>query len=465
MANVNAEKAAAIIEAVGGKDNVSSVSHCMTRLRLVLKDESIASDEKVKNVDGIIGVAHAGGQYQVIVGQSVPKVYDEVVKMGVSAGGSVDENLDGPKEKLTFKNVGKNILNYLSGSMVQMIPIMIGAAMFKTLEVLLGPDLLKIITPESDMYRLLDFLYEAGFYFMPIYIGYAAAKKLNASQVLGMFMGGILVAPSLINIVNAGEPFTVFGIPMRLVNYSQSVMPILICVWLLSVIEKFFKKVIPDALSTIFVPFLTMLVMAPVGLCFAAPIGNFVGDFVGGALNWLAGHGGFVACIVISALWEFLVMTGMHTVILMPGIMNLLMGNPDSCVMVSGGNATWAAFGMALGAFLRLRNKKEKALAGGYFVSGFVGGVTEPVLYGIGMKYKKTFICLMIGGALAGLYAGLTHVTVYLLGATNFLSILGYVAGGTGNLVNALIADAIAMFGTAALVYFFGFDKDDPNIR
>lgn len=210
---------------------------------------------------------------------------------------------------------------------------------------------------------------------------------------------------------------------------------------------------------------MTMLVMAPVGLCFAAPIGNFVGDFVGGALNWLAGHGGFVACIVISALWEFLVMTGMHTVILMPGIMNLLMGNPDSCVMVSGGNATWAAFGMALGAFLRLRNKKEKALAGGYFVSGFVGGVTEPVLYGIGMKYKKTFICLMIGGALAGLYAGLTHVTVYLLGATNFLSILGYVAGGTGNLVNALIADAIAMFGTAALVYFFGFDKDDPNIR
>lgn len=465
MANVNSEKAAAIIEAVGGKDNVSSVSHCMTRLRLVLKDESRANDEAVKKVDGIIGVVHAGGQYQIIVGQSVPKVYDEVVKMGVSAGGSIDENLDAPKEKLTLKSAGKNILNYLSGSMVQMIPIMIGAAMFKTLEVLLGPDLLKLITPESDLYRLLDFLYEAGFYFMPIYIGYAAAKKLNASQVLGMFMGGILVTPGLLNIVNAGEPFTVFGIPMRLVNYTQSVMPILICVWILSYVEKFFKKVIPDALSTIFVPFLTMLVMAPVGLCAAAPIGSFVGDFVGGALNWLAGHGGFLACIVISALWEFLVMTGMHTVILLPGIMNLLMGNPDSCVMVSGGMATWAAFGMALGAFLRLKDKKEKALAGGYFVSGFVGGVTEPVLYGIGMKYKKTFICLMIGGALAGLYAGLTHVTVYLLGATNFLSVLGYVAGGTGNLVNSLIADAIAMFGTAALVYFFGFDKDDPAIK
>ena len=465
MANVNAEKANQIIEAVGGKDNIASASHCMTRLRLVLKDESKASDDKVKAIDGIIGVAHAGGQYQIIVGQSVPKVYEEVLKNGVAAGGVIDENLDQTKTKPTLKSIGGSILNYLSGTMVQMIPIMIGAAMFKTVQVVLGPDLLKLITPESDLYRLMDLLYNAGFYFMPIYIGYAAAKKLNASPVLGMFMGGVLIVPDLINIVNAGEPFTVYGLPMRLVNYSQSVMPVIICVWLLSYVEKFFKRVIPDALSTIFVPFLTMAVMIPVALCAAAPIGSVLGDLVGGGLNAMAAHGGALASLVISALWEFLVMTGMHQVVLLPGIINLLSGNPDTCVMVSAGNATWAAFGMALGAFLRLKDKKEKSLAGGYFVSGFVGGVTEPALYGIGMKYKKPFICLAIGGALAGLYTGLTHVTIYLLGATNFLSILGYVAGGTGNLVNALIGDAIAMFGTAALTYFFGFDKDDPAVK
>ncbi|MBQ4251858.1 MAG: PTS transporter subunit EIIC [Erysipelotrichaceae bacterium] len=465
MANLNAEKAAQIVEAVGGKDNISNVSHCMTRLRLVLKDESKANDAAVKNIDGIIGVARAGGQYQIIVGQSVPKVYAEVLNLGVTGAGSVDENLDGPKEAFSLKNFGKGILNYLSGTMVQLIPIMIAAAMFKTVNVLLGPDLLKIITPESDTYRLFDFLYEAGFYFMPIYIGYAAAKKLNASPMLGLFMGGILVAPSLINIVNAGQPFKVFGIAIRLVNYSQSVMPVILCVFVLSYVEKFLKKVIPDALATIFVPFLTMFIMAPLSLWILAPLGSIVGDFVGAALNGMAAHGGFLACMVIAGLWEFLVMTGMHTVILLPGIMNLLQGNPDSCVMVAGGMATWAAFGMALGAFLRLQDKKEKALAGGYFISGFVGGVTEPVLYGVGMKYKKTFICLFIGGAIGGLYAGLTHVTVYLLGATNFLSVLGYVAGGTGNLINSLIADAIAMFGTAALVYFFGFDKNEPAIQ
>ena len=464
MANLNAEKAAAIIEAVGGKDNVSNVSHCMTRLRLTLKDESVVNDEAVKAIDGIIGTVRAGGQYQIIVGQSVPKVYDEVVKMGVAAGGSIDENLDGPKEKLTLKTAGKNVLNYLSGTMTQLIPIMIAAAMFKTVNVVFC-DLLKVYGSDSDMYKLFDFLYDAGYYFMPIYIGFAAAKKLNISPMLGLYMGGILVAPGLINIVNAGEPFKVFGLPIRLVDYSSSVLPVIVCVAILCYIEKFFKKVVPDALSTIFVPFLTMLVMVPIALWIAAPIGKIVGDYVGAFLNWMAAHGGFLACALIGGLWEFLVMTGMHSVILIPGIMNLLSGNPDSCVMVAGGCATWAAFGMALGAFLRLRDKKEKALAGGYFVSGFVGGVTEPVLYGIGMKYQRTFLCLLIGGALGGLYAGLTHVTVYLLGATNFLSVLGYVAGGTGNLVNSLIAAAISMFGTAALVYFFGFDKNEPAIQ
>lgn len=461
MVNLNAEKAAAIIEAVGGKDNVTNVSHCMTRLRLTLKDESKANDEAIKAIDGIIGAVRAGGQYQVIVGQSVPKVYDEVVKMGVDAAGSVDENLDDVKEKLTLKNLGNRILNYLSGSMTQVIPIMVAAAMFKTIYVVLGPDTLNLISAESDLYRTLDFLYDAGFYFMPIYIGYTAARKLNVSPVLGMYMGGILIVPDLINIVAAGEPFKVFGLPMRLVDYSSSVLPILVCVWLMSYVERFMKKYIPDTLSTIFVPLLTMLVMTPIALCAAAPIGNFLGDFIGAALNWIANNCGFLACGIIAALWSFLVMTGMHMVILLPAIISMFSGNPDSCVVVGGGMATWAAFGLALGAFLRLRNKKEKALAGGYFVSGILGGVTEPALYGVGIKYKKTYLCMMAAAFVAGIYAGLTKVTIYMLGASNFLSILGYVAGGTGNVVNCVIASAIAMFGTAALVYFFGFDKNE----
>ena len=462
----NQQIATDVLQAVGGKENVKSATHCMTRLRLNLNDESKANEETIKGIDGVIGLVKTGGQWQVIVGQNVPKVYAYFCDMaGVKQEGAIDENLDKPKEPLTLKGIGKGIMNYLSGTMVQLIPIMIAAAMFKTVYVLLGPDLLNIIDETSDLYVLMDFLYDAGFYFMPIYIGYAAAKKLGVSPMMGLYMGGILIAPDLINLVSAGEAFTVYGIPMRLVDYSSTVMPILICVWLMSYVEKFFKKFIPDSLSTIFVPFLTMAVMVPVALCAAAPVGNFIGDGVGAVLNGLAAHGGVFAVIIIAALWEFLVMTGMHQVILLPGIMNLLAGNPDSCVMVAGGLATWAAFGMALGAFFKFKDPKEKSLAGGYFISGFVGGVTEPVLYGIGMKYKKPFIALLVGGALGGLYAGITHVTVYLLGATNFLSVLGYVAGGQANLINSIISAAIAMFGSAAYTYFFGFDKDDPAVK
>lgn len=462
----NKKIAEQVLAAVGGKENVTNVTHCMTRLRFTLKDNSIPNQEEIKGLDGVIGVVVAGGQFQVIVGQNVPKVYDEVCKIGgFAVQDAIDENLDGPKEKLTLKGVGKNIMNYLAGTMTQLIPIMIAAAMFKTVSVLFGPDILGWISADSDLYILMEALYNAGFYFMPIYIGYAAAKRLGVSPMLGLYMGGILVAPGILSVVAAGEPFTVYGLPMRLVDYTQSVMPILICVWLLSYVEKFFKRVIPDTLSTIFVPFLTMVVMVPVALCAAAPVGSFLGDIIGGGLNALAAKGGIIPIVLIAALWEFLVMTGMHTVVLIPGIMNLLMGNPDSCVMVAGGMATWAAFGMALGAFFKLKDKKEKALAGGYFVSGFVGGVTEPVLYGIGMKYKRPFICLAIGGALGGLYCGITHVTVYLLGATNFLSVLGYVAGGTANLVNSVVASLIAMLGTAVLTYFFGFDKNEPATK
>ena len=466
MANVYAEKAAAIIESVGGKENITLASHCMTRLRLTLKDESLANDDVVKRIDGIIGVVHAGGQYQIIVGQSVPKVYEEVIKMtGLSAQEAIDENLDAPKDR-SPKGIGKAILDYLSGSMVPLIPIMMAAAMFKTIQVVFGPDLLKLFAADSNIYRLLSFLYDAGFYFMPVYLGFSAARKIGASPVLGMYMGGILVAPALIEIVTGGQPFTVFGIPMRLVNYGSSVVPILLCVWILYYVEKFLRKIMPDALSTVFVPFCTMLIMVPLGLCLLAPLGSYIGDYVGKFFNMLSAHGGFLAVAMIGAFWEFLVMTGMHTVVIIPAIMALFGGQPDACVIVGGGAATAAAYGMALGAFLRIREKKEKSLALGYLVSGLAGGVSEPVLYGIGMRYKRPFIALIIGGFVGGLYLGLTKVKAYMLGATNVLGwFIPYAQGGTGNLINGILGSVIAFLATAALTYFIGFDKNDPAVK
>ena len=457
-----------VLEAVGGSTNVAHATHCMTRLRLNLKDDSIPNDEQVKKIPGVLGVARSGGQYQVIIGQNVPKVYKEVLTMGVSAAatGSSGEGGEKPKEKLTLKGVGMNILNYLAGSLTPLIPILIGAAMFKTILSIFGPDMLGLFSAESDLFKLFDFVYDAGFYFLPIYVGYTAATKIGASPILGMFMGGILLAPDFLAMAAAEEvtKFTVFGIPAYLTDYSQSVIPIILSVWAMSYVEKFLKKHIPDALSTIFVPFLTILIMLPISLCLLAPLGAYVGLYVSTALISFGNVGGFIAVAVIAAIWEFLVMSGMHVVMVVT-VLNIYMTTGyETVIWPAALCATAATFGIALGAFLRIRDKEEKSLSLGYFISGIVGGVTEPALYGIGLKYKKPLIALMIGGAVGGLYVGLTHSYMYGLGATNFQIILTFSRSSTTNFINRPIGCATSTLAAAAATYMIGFDKNDPVV-
>lgn len=321
--------------------------------------------------------------------------------------------------------------------------------------------MLGLITAESNFYMLCDFVYNAFFYFLPVYLGYTASKKLNLNPVMGMLAACLLIVPGFVGLADAGASFSVYGIPCIVNNYSQSVLPIVLTVWVMSYVDRFFRKVIPDILSTIFVPFLTMVVIVPVELCLLAPVGSVAGDFIGNGLLSFGSVGGLLAVAVVAAVWEFLVMSGMHAVLIVFGISSMMTNGVDNFVLTAGGYATWAAFGMALGAFLRLRDKEEKSLALGYFVSGILGGVTEPVLYGIGFKFKKPFIAMAIGGFCGGLYAGLMHVGTYVMGAANFLSVLGYVGGGTANMIHGCIGVVIALGVSAALTYFIGFTEQD----
>ena len=462
MALSNEQIAKTVLEAVGGKNNVTFVTHCMTRLRFNLKDMAIPDQEAMKELKGVLGVVVSGGQFQVVIGQNVPKVYAALcAEAGIAQQDAIDENLDGPREKLTLKRAGSNILNYMAACMTPMIPAMMAAALFRTIQVAIGPDMLGLITAESNFYMLCDFVYNAFFYFLPVYLGYTASKKLNLNPVMGMLAACLLIVPGFVDLADAGASFSVYGIPCIVNNYSQSVLPIVLTVWVMSYVDRFFRKVIPDILSTIFVPFLTMVVIVPVELCLLAPVGSVAGDFIGNGLLSFGSVGGLLAVAVVAAVWEFLVMSGMHTVLIVFGISSMMTNGVDNFVLTAGGYATWAAFGMALGAFLRLRDKEEKTLALGYFVSGILGGVTEPVLYGIGFKFKKPFIAMAIGGFCGGLYAGLMHVGTYVMGAANFLSVLGYVGGGTANMIHGCIGVVIALGVSAALTYFIGFTEQD----
>ncbi len=462
----NQQIAKNVMELVGGTENISFVTHCMTRLRLNLKDESIVDDNKVKAVKGVLGIAHSGGQYQIIIGQNVPKVYKAVCEMGgFKQEGAIKENLDAPKEKLTLKTIGSNIMNYMSGSMTQLIPGMIAAAMFKTLLVVLGPDMFNVIGVENDLYILLDFVYDAFFYFLPVFLGYAAAKKLGTNVILGIMMGTILLVPDFVALAGTKDMLSVYGLfnaPIQ--SYGQSVLPVLIAVWIMSYVEKGWKKIVPDVLSTVFVPTFTLVIMVPVLLCLCGPLGSYVGNIICSGLIGFGNIGGFFAIALIGALWEFLVMSGMHPVLIMFAMTTMMETGKEAFLSPAATCATFAAIGMALGAFFKQKNKEEKAESIGYFVSGIVGGVTEPVLFGIGFRYKKPFIAMAIGGFVGALYSGLFGVYASFLGATNFMIFLGYVAGGTSNLIHGIIGGLLALIVSAIATYILGgFEEEEET--
>ena len=229
-----------IIELVGGEDNIKSVQHCATRLRFELKDNSKADQAAIEKTEGVAGVVEKGGQLQLIIGPDVAKLYNVIVELIPNKSlGEVEEEATctEDKQKLTFKKVGSNILAAISGCIVPLIPIIVTCAMFKTAYNLLGPSMLNIISAESDLYTLLTIVGDAGFYFLPIFLGYTSAKYFKCSIILGMLMAAIMIHPTLISIVSAGTPFTVYGIPMTLVNYSSSSLPIILIVYILSIVE------------------------------------------------------------------------------------------------------------------------------------------------------------------------------------------------------------------------------------
>lgn len=455
-----------VLKAVGGKENVARAIHCMTRLRINLKDSEKIELEQAQKIDGVLSVVEAGGQYQFVIGPKVAEVYAKFCELAdLEVEKPIDENLEeDKKEKLTPKKIGNNILNYIAGSISPLLPVIVAAALFKTIASLLGPDIIGVISDKSNLYQVLNIMYDAGFYFLPIYLGYTAAKKLGTNPILGLFMGGLLEVPSLVKIAEAGGKFSVYGIPCTVYNYAQTVVPILLSVWVLKYVEKIVQKYMPEMLAAIFTPFVTMAIMLPVSLCVTAPLGTIVGNAIGKGLVTFGNVGGVFAMIVIAVVWEFLIMTGMHGVVALTAISMLMTNGSESLFMPVMAVANYAAFGMTLGAFLRIRDKNEKSIAFGSLVAGTLGGVTEPALFGIGLKYRRPFIGMMIGAAVGGAYVGLTHVIVYIVASSNVLMIFGFAGGTAANMINGTIACVISFVIAVIVTYITGFKKDDPAV-
>lgn len=414
----NKKIAEQVLAAVGGAANLKDATHCMTRLRLYLKDDSLPKDDEVKKISGVLGVVRGGQQYQIVIGTNVPKVYEELCKLaGISASAAVKDDAAAAqdaaitKRKLTPKQVGKNIMGYLAGCMTPMIPVLLAGGLFRAVNSIFGPDLLGLYTLESNLYILFDFLYDAAFYFMPILVGYNAAKQLGINGMLGSFIGSVLMVPDFAAFATNGQTFTVFGIPATVTNYAQTVLPVMLSVPLFCLIYKLVKKFMPDLLTSVFTPFFSLIISMPFILCLLAPLGTIVGNAISGGLAWF----------------------GMTT--------------------------GW--FGVALGAALRLKNKDDRSTSFAAFASGILGGVTEPTLYGICFRFTRCFVTMAVGGFVGGAIAGIFDLKGYAMTSANFLSLLGYVGGTNANIVVGVVASFASLIVAAVLTYLFGFSQKD----
>lgn len=454
-----------ILANVGGKENITGAVHCMTRLRLNLKDKSKVDIDAVKKVPGALGAQFSGDQFQIIIGQNVSDVYPEFCQVaGVGAVAAIDENLDAPKEKLTLKQIPNKVLDYISGSIAPVLPVMMGSGFFKMFYSLFGPSMLNLFPEAHPFMQTLYIVGNAGFYFMPVVAAYGCAKKLNTSIPLALLLGLLLVDPNIINIVTAGEPFSIYGIfPMQLNNYSSSILPTLLTVWVFSYVYKFFTKYMFKSIKVIGTPFCSLLVMVPVMFCVLAPIGNTIGMGLSGFFSWLYAAAGPLAVALIGAFWMFMVATGMHIAVIQIALINMTTLGCDPVVLAGSNIANYALMGMALAFFLRTKGQ-QKEMAGANAITLIVGGISEPTLFTELLVNKKAMVCQILGGFAGGLVGGMLHVAVYTLGAANFLTVLQYAGGSSANFINACIACALAFAGALITGLVIGFDDDGKKI-
>lgn len=445
--------AESVLKAVGGKENVIDVTHCMTRLRFRLKDELIAKDDEIKKIDGVLGVVRNGGQVQVVIGPQVAKVYDELQKTGsLSEKEPVKVEADESsaarvKQKKTAIGVINDIIGALAGCLTPLIPVLLCCGMAKMLASVLGPNLFNVLDTKSNMYVLLTMVGDAGFYFLPIIIGYTAAKRFGLTAVMGMLFGAILVHPTLLKFATDGAAFSVYGIPASVQNYTSTVFPVFLTVWIGSYVEKFLRKHIPDTIQVIGVPLITLFVMLPVELCLCAPLGYYLGNGIATGLVALNTVAGPLAVAVLAGSWTLLVLCGMHVALVPFVVSSFATLGYDTFIVPAMFAGSWATFGCMLAVLVLVKDKKKRTLYSGYVFAWLIGGVGEPYKYGVQIPYRTPLYASVVSGLLTGLVAGFMHLTANVLNTANGIySFAGFLGGDMKNYI-ALIVTTIA--GTA----------------
>lgn len=461
-----------IVKNIGGKENVSSLTHCITRLRFKLKDESKANDQVIKDMDGVVTVMKSGGQYQVVIGNHVPEVYADVMPLLGMEEGSADRAEDAPSG-----NLFNRAIDIISGIFQPILGIMAACGMVKGLNALFVA--LGWYPETCGGYLVLNAIGDGLFNFLPLFLGYTAAKKFNLKPMIGLVIGAIMCYPTIQNtaLSNGGEAlYTLFsgtmfeskvytdffGIPLIAMDYTGTVIPVIFVVYFASKCDKFFSKFIPDLVKFFFVPMLTLLISIPVGLLILGPVATFASKIIAEAVMTVRNFSPLLAGAIVGLTWQILVIFGLHWGFIPVYINNIQMNGFDN-VMMPFFACTFATSAVVLAIFFKTKNKQLKEMALPNFISG-IFGVTEPAIYGILLPLKKPFIISCIIGGIGGGFYGALNFRKFSMGGMGIFELPAMIEpdGSMGNLIVALVGIAITMI-LAFIVTMILYKEETPK--
>lgn len=440
-----------IIENVGGLENIINLTHCVTRLRFKLKDDSKANKESLKNLSEVLSIIEGNGQFQVVVGPMVEDLYNTILKLFPIGNTKIAES---SPEKQTG-NIITRMFNAMAAIAQPMVIALAGAGMIKALLIILSNSL-GILSNDSSTYKILASASNSVFYFMPLFLAYTSAVYFKCNPFVSLAIVSALLEPNFTGLIkNNGDMANFFGLPVVLMKYQGTFIAPILSVYVYSKLELILKKYIPKNIEIFALSFVALIIMVPLTVMVLGPIGVYLADYLGIAMNFLSDKNGLLSGLIIGAGWTFLVMIGVHW-----GVVPIMLGNLSNygydIVRPMIAAATFAAAGVALGVALKTKNRETKAFAFSTTVPALLGGITEPIVYGILVRYKKPFIALIVAGGIGGAFMGAmkTKAIAYVFPA---LTTLPAFAGPT--FIYYIIGISISFFLGAILAYIIGIEE------
>lgn len=462
-----------IIINVGGKENIKSLTHCFTRLRFILKEEEKANKSRIEQLEGVITVVQAGGEYQIVCGAKVVQIYDALIQQLDMERLSNNTNADHVKQKKSAKQIGNQVLQIITQIFTPLVPAIAAAGLIKgfltAAKLIMSNRGVDITT--SDTYIILFAVSQVIFYFFPIFLAMTCAKALHSNQVIAMVIAGTLVYPGIDTMIqDVATKTTIFGLPVvkgawqigdsvKVFSYTESVIPIILAVCVMAFLEKWLKRLIPEVIQLILVPGLELLIMIPLTLSILGPIGIYIGNGIQFGYDAVIRVSPILGGALIGGLWGVFVIFGAHRALLPIGLNDVAL-NGHQNILAFAGSANFAQGGAALGVMLRTKSKELKQVAASGTIAATVVGVTEPAIYGTNLRLKKPMVCAIIAGAVGGAIMGFGGVYGDAFANNGVLTIFTYAAFGMRKFIFYLVGIAVAYFGAAVLTYIVGFEEE-----